>query len=88
MEGAENKVIKGVYHLLTKYAPVIIMEYLTTDRGNQSHIEAKNTLSQLDYASYLIDNHGKLVEVENIESYLEQYHLESDNIVFIKKQSS
>lgn len=84
VEGAENQVINGLKNHLGAHAPFIVMEYLSDDRGNQEHREAEQKLNALGYQSYIIDPSGNLKQARSITQYLEQNHLESDNIVFSK----
>lgn len=84
VEGAEYKVISGMRNHLRNDSPIIIMEYLSADRGNQEHIEAEQLLQSLDYNSYIITKEGKLQLVDDISQYLSGHNMESDNIVFVK----
>lgn len=85
VEGAELKVIKGLKHYLSQHAPLIVMEYLSNERGNSEHQAAEQQLNGLGYHSYLINDAGNLEQQENIAQYLSEKKLESDNIVFAKQ---
>lgn len=85
VEGAELKVIHSFKKHLTAHAPYVIMEYLSLERGNTEHQKAEQVLKSLGFAPHLIDQQGKLHEVTNISNYLKNKELESDNIVFVKK---
>ncbi len=84
VEGAEYKVLHGMQHFLTAYAPKIVIEYLDDTRGNTEHKKAENLLRSLAYVPYIIDSEGMLQETENINKYMQTQKLDSDNIVFIK----
>jgi hypothetical protein len=77
VEGAEYKVIEGAAQFLQSNSPKIAMEYVAPHRGNKEHTKAHHLL-------YLIDKDGYLQNVANINAYLEDEELESDNIVYSK----
>ena len=85
VEGAEYKVLSGANDYLNNNSPSIVMEYLSAQRGNEAHLQAENLLKSKGYLPYLIDSKGQLNVVANINLYLDENELESDNIVFIKK---
>lgn len=85
VEGAEAKVIEGLkIHLSSSYNPVIVMEYLSQDRGNISHQAAEKCLRSLGYIPHAIGTTGELIKIDAIDSYMEGKELDSDNIVFVK----
>jgi len=86
VEGAEFKVLNGSKLCLLNNSPIIIMEYLSDERGNKAHVQAENLLKSLGYKTYSIDNSGRLESIENAIIYLKYVDLESDNIVFMKDQ--
>jgi FkbM family methyltransferase len=85
VEGFENEVIKGAEKILSssKKKPIVIIEYLTTQRGNKPHKQAYDLLSGMGYSSFTINQNGDLEPINNIDNYLISQKLESDNIVFI-----
>lgn len=84
VEGAEFKVINGMEKYLSNNAPIIVMEYLSSERENTGHIMADKLLKSLGFQSFSIDDEGKLCEVEVVSAYMKAKGLESDNIVFKK----
>lgn len=84
VEGGEMEVLKGLEEYLEIYNPVIIMEYLSSDRNNQSHILAVQFLIDKRYQPYYIDNYGSPLNCVDIERYMVSRKLDSDNIVFIR----
>ena len=82
VEGAEFKVINGLSKHLTLYNPKVIMEYLSSPRGNIEHLKAEKTLRSIGYLPYFINSGGALQELNSIVGYLESHNLDSDNIVF------
>lgn len=60
------------------------MEYLEPKRHNEEHQKAFRLLKESGYNSFLISKTGALTSVKDIDSYLIQNRLESDNIVFKK----
>ena len=87
VEGAEFKVIKGAKNLLENDSPMVVLEYLSDERGNKAHVEAEGFLISLGFQSFVIDGFGKLQKVKSISSFIKDNGLESDNIVFIKKSN-
>lgn len=85
VEGAEFKVLKGARKYLSANSPVIVMEYLSTERGNKEHVKAEDFLRSLNYSPNVIDESGALKPVSNIAIYLEENQFESDNIVFVRE---
>jgi FkbM family methyltransferase len=85
VEGAEYKVISGMRNHLQNNSPIIIMEYLSADRGNQEHIEAEKLLQSFGYKTFIITKNGTLQHAVDISQYLNDENMESDNIVFMKK---
>lgn len=86
VEGAEDRVIAGMEKLLTSIRPVIVMEYLAEDRLNPAHRRAVELLRALGYASRRITEAGKLESCADIEAYLNERNLDSDNLVFVIRQ--
>lgn len=84
VEGAEYQVIKGMEQHLRTHSPHIIMEYLSTDRGNSGHHQAENLLKSLGYSGSIIKEDGSLVSIESAALYLKNNQIDSDNIVFMK----
>jgi FkbM family methyltransferase len=84
VEGAEHEVIEGGIRYFQANAPQIIMEYLAPDRKNDTHKIAFDRLLGLGYRSYRIGDQGELIPITEVDRYLIDEHLESDNIVFSK----
>lgn len=88
VEGAELKVIEGAVSYLKNNNPQLIMEYLSTARGNETYKKAEALLGSLHYYPHLIDGCGQLKPLENVVAYLNTQGLETENIVFKKRMSS
>lgn len=88
VEGLEDKVIAGAadYIKNASVKPVLIMEYLSPDRGNVSHQKAVVMMKHLGYDTYVINQLGELNLCVDIENHLMQSHIDSDNIVFKYKE--
>lgn len=85
VEGAEYKVIKGLQQSLTKHHPIVVLEYLSDERGNEAHKNAEALLQSLGYQAHLINKEGTVQPVASITQYLQAHQLDSDNIAFIKQ---
>lgn len=87
VEGAEFKVIKGGGVYLKNHSPVVIMEYLEDSRSNQNHKMAIQLLREWDYQAYSIDDSGGLELCPDIDAYMLEHNLGSDNMVFKKSDN-
>lgn len=85
VEGAEDKTIGGGIRFFTSQNPYIVMEYLSAERGNESHQKAARQLYDLGYKSFAIQKNGSLTPVKDIDQYLTETKTDSENIIF-KKQ--
>ncbi|TYZ10924.1 FkbM family methyltransferase [Hymenobacter lutimineralis] len=84
VEGAEAQVIRGAEHLLRQQAPLVILEYLAPARHNASHREAAALLAELGYHPHRLDDAGRLQPCPDLEAFLLEQQLDSDNFVFKK----
>lgn len=84
VEGSEYNVLSGAVGYLTKKYTIIAMEFLNPKRGNQEHNKAVMLLTENGYTSYIINQKGALEAIDNIDNYLIERKLESDNIIFKK----
>jgi FkbM family methyltransferase len=85
VEGAEQYVIAGGLQYFRRNAPIIVMEYLAPGRSNDSHRKALELLTGIGYRSFVIASDGSLQPTADIDSYLLAEKLDSDNIVFSKR---
>lgn len=85
VEGAEDKVIAGAQETLKIVHPFIVLEYLEASRHNEAHRKAADLLKNIGYQAHSIQENGELIFCNNIEFYLVNQKLDSDNIVFVKK---
>lgn len=88
VEGAEYKVISGLRNYLSEGSPIIVMEYLSDKKRNKQHREAEKTLYSLEYQPFMIDNTGNTKPIEEIAKYLDDKNLDSENIVFAKRENA
>lgn len=84
VEGAEDRVVQGLTAHLSAAAPLMVMEYLAPEKPNAAHRAAARRLRSLGYRPHRIDADGQLHPCLNIEAYLQEQGLDSDNIVFAK----
>ncbi|MEL7120471.1 MAG: FkbM family methyltransferase [Bacteroidota bacterium] len=88
VEGAENKVIRGLSETIKHLDDVeIILEFLTDQRSNQAHLEAAEILLSNGFNPYIILAGGTLERIQNgkIANAISDKKLDSDNVLF-KKQ--
>jgi len=84
VEGGEYTVMQGGINFIETHSGIFIMEYLAPDRHNEAHKKALNLLRDNGYYSYQIGPDGQLVSLSDVDKYLTENGLESDNIVFKK----
>ena len=84
VEGGEFEVLSGLSEYLINYNPIIIIEYLSADRNNQSHVLAAQYLVDRGYKSHIIDIKGEVKRCDNLMEYMKREEMESDNIVFLR----
>lgn len=84
VEGGEFNVIDGARLFLSKHSTIIAMEYLAAKRSNTAHVKAANLLNTLGYKANIISDSGNIEPIIDIDTYLHQSNLDSDNIVFSK----
>ena len=82
VEGSECNVIKGGTKYFENHSPYIVMEYLEPRRDNKNHVKALELLKKMGFEPHTINPNGQLAAIENIDKYLIDNNLESDNIVF------
>ena len=76
VEGAEDRVVRGLAAHLSAAAPRLVMEYLAPEKPNTAHRAAARRLQAAGYCPHRID--------ADIEAHLQQRGLDSDNLVFVK----
>lgn len=85
VEGAEDKVFEGARQFLTTNKTCqIVMEYLNPTRHNDAHQKAKTLIETFGYQCHIINQQGKLLPMNDVDTYLLTQNLDSDNVVFKK----
>lgn len=84
VEGGEAAVIRGLQKSFPVTELTIAMEYLLREGDNQQHKEAVQLLEQNGFTAHAIDMNGDLQKLSDIDEYLKNKNLTSDNIVFKK----
>ena len=85
VEGSEKSVLNGMKNFLSDHRPIVVMEYLLSRNHENPHHQAASFLKSLGFHSYSIATDGKLNEADDIEHYMQEHKMDSDNIVFMKK---
>jgi len=83
VEGGEPSVLRGLQIALKEKQLIIAMEYIFKSEGGTHH-EAAALLYNNNYKSYAITRNGELKIVPEIDTYLVEEKINSDNIVFLK----
>ncbi|MDQ3016769.1 MAG: FkbM family methyltransferase [Bacteroidota bacterium] len=84
VEGGEPAVLKGLKRSLLSCDLTIAMEYLSNKGDDTNHAIAADILSNAGYESYAIEDDGQLKLLKNIDHYLQERKITSDNIVFVR----
>ncbi|MCB0516532.1 MAG: FkbM family methyltransferase [Chitinophagales bacterium] len=87
VEGAEAQIVAGSTQLLRSQNPFIVMEYLCAARDNLQHQKAAQLLKNEGFMPYAITQEGSLQALTDINAYLQDKQLETDNIVFCKEKN-
>lgn len=82
VEGAEVQAIRGGGATWADGAPIVVMEYLT--HSGDSYKKATAIMLEHGYRSCMIDDEGELVVTEDIEQYMSERNVTSENVVFVK----
>lgn len=83
VEGAEVQAIKGAKTYLENNSPIIVLEYLLKDDSNYN--DATLLLAGYGYKSCMIKRNGELEHTTDIEAYMNDNNMTSENVVFIKE---
>ncbi len=84
-EGGELSVIKGMIKSLQEKDLTVIMEYLLSDDSDSLHQQAVDFFAKHGYRVHAITPEGTLVFITQIDQYLRDLNIDSDNLVFVKK---
>jgi len=84
VEGAELNVLQGGLAFLSNSNPKVVMEYVNTRRGNETHKKALDFMLNIGYKIFIINKDGSTDPIKDVDAYLDDNHLESDNLVFLK----
>lgn len=84
VEGGELMAFEGALMTLKAQSPILVIEYLHPSRHNEPHQKAVELLWKLGYYPFIINNNGDISGIENVNEYIIQNNLESENIVFKK----
>lgn len=85
-EGGEAAVLRGMMASLKAKDLTIIMEYLYTNNQSSMHDQAAHILKDEGYETLAIGVDGNIFPVPDIDGYLKDKGLVSDNLVFIKNR--
>ncbi|MEP6646722.1 MAG: FkbM family methyltransferase [Saprospiraceae bacterium] len=81
-EGGEAAVLRGLQKSLKEKNLILAVEYLLTSGGSSHHHDAVDILYRDHYKGHAILSGGELKPIENIDRYLAESGLSSDNIIF------
>ncbi len=84
-EGGELAVLKGLSASLQEKDLTVIMEYLLSDDSSSLHHQAVKLFNEHGYRAHAIQADGSLIALDDIDRYLSDLNLDSDNLVFKRK---
>jgi hypothetical protein len=85
-EGGELVVLNGMVESLQQRNVMVVMEYLFSTNTDTPHRVALELMANYGYQVHVIDIDGQLNVVPDVDVYLKQKGLDSDNLVFLKMQ--
>ena len=85
VEGGETSVLRGLQDTMKEKQLIFAMEYIFHPESNGPHAEATALLYDNNYSSYAITRNGDLKLIPEIDKYLKEEKINSDNIVFLKE---
>jgi FkbM family methyltransferase len=83
-EGGELAVLKGLIKSLKDKNLIVIMEYLESADSDSLHHQAVRLFEKHNYLPHAIRPDGTLSILQDIDLYLKETKLDSDNLVFVK----
>lgn len=83
-ERGDYEAIMGGLQYIQKHTPTFIVEYFSPKRNNLIHQHATQRLRELGYRSHLVLPDGSLDQFDDLDGYLLESGLVSDNFVFLK----
>jgi FkbM family methyltransferase len=87
IEGGELAALQGMQPAMQLTPLTIIMEYHHSPGNRSSHHDAVDLLTAAGYVPYAIARDGKLIPLQDIDSYMREHHLTTDNLVFQKNKT-
>jgi FkbM family methyltransferase len=85
VEGAEYAVMEGAKQMLSEQSPMVVLEFLSSERFNSSHHKAAEILEKANFKAHTINDEGQLEPCPDVEKYLLEKNIDSENVVFVKK---
>lgn len=82
-ERGDYEAIMGGLEYIQKHTPTFIVEYFSPKRNNLIHQHATQRLRELGYRSHLVLTDGSLNQFDDLDGYLLESGLVSDNFVFL-----
>lgn len=83
VEGAEELVILGGQDTIARFKPAIAMEYLAGKGADSSYKRAVEAMKKAGYQCCILQNNGAPKPCDDIDKFLTDNNLDSDNILFI-----
>lgn len=83
-EGGELSVLRGLDHALEERDLTIIMEYLLGGGQDSPHHQALQYLLSKGYVMHVINDHGLIQSVSDLDAFLMGRGINSDNVVLVR----
>lgn len=84
VEGGELAVLRGLQKAMQQIDLTIVIEYLLSKDSDSLHHQAMNLLLGNGFKLHVIDVEGNAQPVNDVDQYLDEAGLDSDNLVFVK----
>lgn len=86
VEGGELAALQGLHNALNQYELTVILEYHFSAGNRSSHHEALELLAASGYKTFAIALDGSLNPLIDVDIYMRDQHLTTDNLVFQKNK--
>lgn len=83
VEGAEELVVLGGQETIARFKPIIVMEYLAGKGADSSYKRAVEMMEKAGYKTCILQNNGNPAPCTDIDKFLTDNNLDSENILFI-----
>jgi FkbM family methyltransferase len=86
IEGGELAALQGLQNALRQLDLTIVLEYHYRADNQSAHHEALELLAASGYSTFAIARDGSLTVLQDVDAYMLDHHMTTDNLVFQKNK--